>query len=183
MAIKLKSIRESKPEVLVLVGLPGSGKSTWAWDHKGGYPVLSTDSHIERIAYEKGMEYGQALRDFFPQAVELFKQDIKTVCRARQSFIWDQSNLTRAGREYVYKMLSPTHKVTYVCFLVPVDECIKRIERRVTAGGVAVDPAVVYKLAHRCEFPVAKSGEKFDRIVQLKHPAWGTIRIAKSAAR
>jgi len=183
MAIKLKSIRESKPEALVLVGLPGSGKSTWAWDHKGGYTVLSADSHIERIAYEKGIGYEKASKDFFPQALELFKQDVMTVCRARQSFIWDQSNLTRKGREQIYKLLSPTHKVTYVCFFVPVDECIARIGRRVEAGGVSVDPALVYKLSQLCEFPTAKSGEKFDRIVQLKHAAWGTIRARKTAAR
>ncbi len=173
MAIKLKSIRENKPEALVLVGLPGSGKSTWAWDFKGGYPVLSIDSHIERMAYEKDMEYAQALKTFFPQATQAFKEDVLTFCRAKQSFIWDQSNLTREGRELIYKMLSPTHKVTYVCFFVPVEECIRRIERRVAAGGVPIDPVLIRKLAYRCEFPSSKSGEKYDRIVQLKHPAWG----------
>ncbi len=172
MGLKLKSIREKKPEAIVLVGLPGSGKSTWAWDFKGGYPVLSTDAHIERMSYDAGLSYAEGFDKFYRMAVAAFKQDIDRFRDEKKPFIWDQVNLTRAERDVIYRLLSPTHSVTYVCFFVPLEECLRRVSERARDGGDAVDEARIRKLASIAEFPSTRSGERYDRIVRLKHPGW-----------
>ncbi len=44
---------DTKPIAYVLVGFPGSGKSTWAKNHPQKLPIASTDSYIEDCAAEK----------------------------------------------------------------------------------------------------------------------------------
>lgn len=174
MALSLKSIREKRPEAIVLVGLPGSGKSTWAKSFKGGsYPVFSTDTHIERLAREHKTTYVRAYDRFGGDAQQLVKRDIAACCRAKTSFIWDQTNETRRKREAMYKALSKTHSVVYVCFLVPIDVCVKHSNKHIRKRGKLVGERTIKNLAALIEFPTRSSGEPFDRIVRIKHPAWG----------
>lgn len=172
MALKLKSIRDKKPEAIVLVGLPASGKSTWAWDFKGGYPVLSVEAHIERLSFEAGISFAEGIETFSRAGVAAFKQDIDKFIAERKPFIWDQANLTRSERDAIYRLLSPTHSVTYVCFFVPVEECVRRAGQRANDGGLPVEESRIRKLAAIADFPTPRSGERYDRIVRLEHPAW-----------
>lgn len=172
MALKLKSIRDKKPEAIVLVGLPASGKSTWAWDFKGGYPVLSAEAHIGRLSFEEGISFAEGVERFSRAGFAAFKQDVDRFIADKKPFIWDHANLTRSERDAIYRLLSPTHSVTYVCFFVPLDECIRRAGQRANDGGPQVEESSIRKLAAIAEFPTPRSGERYDRIVRLEHPAW-----------
>lgn len=159
-----------KPTAFVLVGLPASGKSHWAHNHPEKYPVASTDAFIERVAAEQGRSYGDVFREAFPQAQAAMKAQVEAFIAARQPFIWDQTNLTCKEREAIYRLLHPTHEVVYVCFLVPLEVCLKRFDERERDGGAAIDRQRVVDLAKIAVFP--DTDEPHDKIVRLKHPEW-----------
>ena len=174
MAITLKSIHErpKNGEAIVLVGLPGSGKSTWAANFKYGYPVLSSDRHIEELALRDKIDYAESFRRNYKEAIRLFRGEVEKFRHTRESFIWDQMNATRAEREIIYKILSPTHKVTYVCFLTPFEECLRRLDMRKRDMGPMAEEKFLRRMADNIEYPQSGSGEPFDHLVRITHPDW-----------
>jgi predicted kinase len=52
----------NKPIAYVLVGLPGSGKSTWAAAHPERLPIASTDVFIEAYAAETASHLRRSLQ-------------------------------------------------------------------------------------------------------------------------
>ncbi len=89
-----------KPHCYFLVGLPGSGKSTWA-EQRFLMPIVSSDKWVERLAEQLGKTYNEAFADVIKEATLLFNKEIDALIEARRDFVWDQTNLnvkTRAGK-------------------------------------------------------------------------------------
>lgn len=96
---------ENKPVCHFLIGLPGSGKSTWARKSKLNLPIISSDSYIESLAAAKGKTYTDAFAEVSDQAIKLFNQELNTAISNKESFIWDQTNLTKNARANKLKKL------------------------------------------------------------------------------
>lgn len=100
----LEFFNTKHPVFVMLVGLPYSGKSTWAKAQT--LPVVDTDSYIEKLAAEAGVEYNDVFKELYPDA------ETKMMCRAlnfvasRRSFIWDQTNLTLKSRAKKLKIVN-----------------------------------------------------------------------------
>lgn len=88
----------SKPVCYMMVGLPGSGKSTWAHDNFTDIPIVSSDHWVQQLALVRGQTYSQAFADVIDQATRLFDQEISDLIYQRQSFVWDQTNITVSVR-------------------------------------------------------------------------------------
>ncbi len=161
---------DKKPAAYVLVGLPGSGKSTWAAAHPEKLPVASTDSFIESHAAEHGLDYAEAFKTAYPQAVQAMKQTVEGYIAARTPFIWDQTNLVPQERQQIYNILHPTHRVIYVVFMVPLDVCLRRHAERPRKGGRVVDEKRIAMLARDTVFP--RSQDPHDEIIRIVHPEW-----------
>ncbi len=162
--------QDLKPTAFVLVGVPCSGKTYWAQNHPEKFEIASTDAYIERVAVEQSESYGDVFADAFPLAQRKMKEQVRGLIEARKPFIWDQINISRKEREGIYRLLHPTHKVTYVCFLVPIGICLERFEKRGRDGGNAVNPQRIINLAKKTAFP--DKTEPHDEIVRLVHPKW-----------
>ena len=110
--------------VVVLVGLPASGKSTWVAE-QGGTAISSdelrrwlrddaTDQSIHRIVF-------RLMRDFVRMRISL---------GALVTYV-DATNLTRKHRRPFIKIAEHTGCVCEAVFFdVPVDECLRRNELR-----------------------------------------------------
>lgn len=164
--------QKTKPPAFVLVGLPGSGKSTWAKTHPRRFEIASTDKYIEDFAREKNITYAQAFKKYFRKSQKLMKAQVERIKKEPRPFIWDQTNLTLKERDAIYKTLHKTHEVIFVCFLVPLDVCIANYRKRQKTrdGGDVVDENRICALAKTTIFP--KKGDKCEKIMQIIHPEW-----------
>ena len=108
------------PKVYVLVGVPGSGKSTWAsnqdWAKDCAY--ISTDGYVERFAQRLGSTYNEVFETVMPRAIRLMT---RAVIRARtegKDIIWDQTSTTIKSRKNKFRML-PDYDAIAVVFRTP----------------------------------------------------------------
>lgn len=120
------------PKCYQLVGVPGSGKSTWYskqdWLQDAAY--ISTDQHVERQAEFEGKTYSEVFRDFMPWAVKLMADDVVKAREAGKDIIWDQTSTTIASRTRKFNML-PDYEHIAVVFKTPEhEELIRRLQSR-----------------------------------------------------
>ncbi len=156
-----------KPTAYVLVGLPGSGKSTWAKKGpKAPLPIASTDKFIEQYAKENTLPYDKAFKKHYKKATQMMKEQVAGLREKAAPFIWDQVNLTPKERAAIYKLLHDTHRIVFVCFDTPLEECLTRHAKRDRDGGEAVDEKRIKKLASTMSLP--DKSEPHDKIVIIK---------------
>lgn len=108
------------PKCYQLVGVPGSGKSTWVahqeWADKCAY--ISTDIHVERQAQLEGTTYNAVFKDFMPFAVKMMADDVVKARAEGKDIIWDQTSCTIASRRRKFNML-PDYEHIAVVFKTP----------------------------------------------------------------
>lgn len=117
----------SRPVCHMLVGVPGSGKSTWA--RSQDLPVVSSDAWVERLAAERGQTYNQAFAEVVDEAMSRFSQDIDQLVRHQQSFVWDQTNLGQGARAKKLRRLRGYDIVAQV-WQIPESELERRRTQR-----------------------------------------------------
>jgi predicted kinase len=120
------------PKCYQLVGVPGSGKSTWIKDQIWalGLTVVSTDLYVERQAELEGKTYSEVFRDFMPWAVKLMVGDVVRAREAGRDIIWDQTSTTIESRARKFAML-PDYEHIAVVFKTPeADELARRLASR-----------------------------------------------------
>jgi len=89
----------SKPILLVLVGLPYSGKSTYRAKVLpclvADRPtiVLSGDDFIDKVAAAEGKRYDEVWEEYKGVAEAYVRENFRTAVEAGLNIIWDQTNL------------------------------------------------------------------------------------------
>lgn len=93
------------PLLVMLVGLPGSGKSTAAKRlaatiRSQGRPceIVGTDAYLEAEAARRRLPYTAVFAEQFEIADAVMWKQAETAIRSRISVIWDQTNLTVSAR-------------------------------------------------------------------------------------
>jgi predicted kinase len=103
-----------------LVGVPGSGKSTWIdkQDWALSCAKVSTDKWVEIYAKEVGRNYSQVFVDFMPTAVDLMAKEVIAAREMGRDIIWDQTSTTVKSRARKFNML-PDYEHIAVVFRTP----------------------------------------------------------------
>lgn len=92
------------PTCYMLIGLPGTGKSTWVanfYEEEHNPVIISSDYFIERFASLCGMTYNDA----FPIAMardipnKFMSKRLKKAMSEGRDVLWDQTNLTVKSRK------------------------------------------------------------------------------------
>ena len=150
-------------KMYVLVGVPGSGKSTWVANQKWAkdMPIVSTDRFVEAHAEKVGKTYSEVFEEYMPIAVKLMANQV-LICQANKlDLIWDQTSTTIATRAKKLRMLPEYYKIAVV-FKTP--ETVELQRRLASRPGKNVPWDVVSKMAQQLETEPPTLEEGFDEI-------------------
>lgn len=153
----------ARPRAIFLIGLPGSGKSTWVERYRPApdqpYAVISTDRLVEREAARLGLAYHEAWRTLPSKKLEA---EARRLTRAAVERGWDvvvdRTNLRAATRARFLRLFPPDYVRVAVVFAAPWAELERRLAARAAAGGHRValralaDMAAVYDAPREGEF-------------------------------
>lgn len=110
-------------EVIMLSGLPGVGKDFWIHQNNPGLPVISLDDL--RTQHKISPKENQGT------IIQLAKEHARKYLRAKQSFIWNATNLTMQLRAPLIKLFQEYGaRVTIIYLEKPYDVLIKQNNQR-----------------------------------------------------
>lgn len=145
----------------MLIGVPGSGKTTWIRSRQHDAVVLSTDDKIEAEAARVGKTYSEVFQDTIKHATSQMGDDLIRAVRAKRDIIWDQTNLTRKSRASKLAMVPDDYEKVAVFFPTPGNDELKR--RLSSRPGKTIPPHIVLGMVSQLQEPTEAEG--FDRIV------------------
>lgn len=149
----------TQPKLYVLVGIPGSGKSTWVrnqdWSHRCA--IISTDDYVEAYARSVGKSYSEVFEDFMPKAVKLMADAVVRARAEGKNVIWDQTSTTISSRAKKFSML-PDYYAIAVVFPNPESEELNR--RLASRPGKVIPQRVIMQMIDGFEYPTLDEGFK-----------------------
>jgi predicted kinase len=148
-------------KLYVLVGVPGSGKSTWHseqdWLQDAAY--ISTDRYVEEFAKSMGKTYSEVFKEVMPECVNLMVGDVVVAREAERDIVWDQTSTTVASRKRKFNML-PDYYAIAVVFVTPEPaDLVMRLDSRYDSGKIIPDQ-VVQDMINNFEYPTLEEGFK-----------------------
>jgi predicted kinase len=147
---------DTRKRVIVLVGLPGSGKSTWA--ERQGIPVLSSDAVRESLTGDARDQSANAR--VFQKLRESLSQRLRD---GEPATIVDATSLTPADRKgWVQLAVSLAGEAEAVFFDTPLDVC----KARNAARSRIVPEDVMDRFAARLVPPSEDEGFGSVRVVR-----------------
>jgi predicted kinase len=164
--MKLENVAKKAPEIIVLCGLPASGKSFWrdkmlAKTNKE-YIIVSSDDEIERMAAADGTNYTDGFDMYIGKATAIMKEKFKNAVENRKNIIWDQTNMTPKKRMSILAQVPKDYHKVAVVFEITDAELKARSEKRQKETGKSVPLDVVRSMANSYSPPT--KGEGFDVI-------------------
>jgi predicted kinase len=145
------------PKVYVLVGVPGSGKSTWIaqQDWARDCSIVSTDRWIEMFARELGRTYSEVFDLFMPAAVRAMSAQVALAQQQGRDIVWDQTSVSVVSRAKKFASL-PDYEHVAVVFATPEPaELTRRLAQR---PGKVIPESVVQHMINTFELPTESEG-------------------------
>lgn len=163
-------IESKQPMAMILVGLPGSGKSTLSRQLREMHSedrtlvYVSSDQYIEQWAEEEGKTYGEVFSKYADKANNACLKSFHDAIRDRNDVLIDRTNMDRGSRR---KWLGKLKDAGYmlVAFDVHCDpeELARRNEARKEQGR-AIPDHVMESFRKRYEAPSKDEG--FDHVIK-----------------
>jgi len=135
--------KEKGSEVIVLSGLPATGKNTWVENNAKGLEVLSFDDAKEALGLVQGDNVGKAVHMVTDRAKELL--------RKKEPFVWNATHLSSQMRNKTLDLLfNYNAHVTLVYLEAPEDE----IKRRNTQRDTTLPNSKIDEMLFKWEVPL-----------------------------
>lgn len=153
----------SKPRLYMLVGVPGSGKSTWV-DRQvqtmDKYYIASTDRLIEIAAIQRGATYNDVFKENIGYAEKAMYTHVKDAIMYGYDIIWDQTNISRKSRAKKLAVIPDHYEKIAVFFPTPeTGELDRRLSSR---SGKTIPFHVINSMVDMLEQPMLQEG--FDEV-------------------
>ena len=159
-------------EFIMLVGLPGSGKSTYAEElKKEGYHIHSSDAIREELTGDVNTQ------DKNTEIFSILHSRIKGDLKNRKSCVYDATNMNMKRRVAFLKELEKINCIKEcVLFLIPIEECKKRNSKR----SRKVPDEVIDKMVKQFDVPMDYEGWdeisiEIDQTISYEYPIDDTI--------
>jgi len=145
------------PKCYQLIGVPGSGKSTWIKNQPWAKDcaIISTDHYVDAKAEMDGKTYSEVFKDFMPIAVSLMTDDVIKAREEGKDIIWDQTSTTVASRRKKFQML-PDYEHIAVVFKTPETKELKR--RLDSRPGKTIPTPVIVQMIKGFQMPTKAEG-------------------------
>lgn len=127
-----------RPSLIILCGIPGSGKSTYAKKYISESSYVTVHLSSDSIRYEL---YGDESIQGNPADVFALMQK-RAVAALNEGYdvIYDATNITRKDRASIIGICPKFAKIECHIIWAPIEECIKRdAERKRTVGKEVID--------------------------------------------
>lgn len=151
------------PQIILLVGLPGSGKSTFTDNYrlKKHGMIASTDDIIEEKAKEMGLTYSQAFHKIDFKSVEnQMKNNIRTAAKKGQNIIVDQTNMSNKSRASKMDLVPKNYERYAIVFWPDIEVIKKRLEKRAKETGKVIPQKVIDSMLANYVPPSDREGFK-----------------------
>jgi len=147
------------PKCYQLIGVPGSGKSTWVknQDWALGLTIVNTDAFVEDYARAQGKTYSEVFVDYMPTAIDLMIEQVVFAREHGHTIIWDQTSTTVKSRARKFHML-PDYEHIAVVFRTP--EHKELVRRLMSRPGKEIPDHVVASMIASWEDPTLEEGFK-----------------------
>ena len=148
----------------ILIGIPGSGKSTWIKSQPFDWSntvVASTDDYVDREARNQGKTYSEIFKDAMPDAVAYMAETVVDAVKAGKDIVWDQTSTSILSRAKKFRMLPPDYERIAVVFRTPKKaELTRRLKSR---PGKEIPDHVITNMIGSWQEPTMAEG--FDKII------------------
>jgi putative nucleotidyltransferase with HDIG domain len=145
---------DTKCEVTVLSGLPGSGKDTWVSQHAGDREVISLDDIRRELDVDPGDNQSEVVAAAYDRA--------KALLRRGESFIWNATNVSRILRGKVIDLSAAYKARVRVVYLEPP---IPLIRSRNTGRVKRVPERVWERLFDKLDVPTLAEAHSVEYLV------------------
>jgi predicted kinase len=152
-----------RPEIIIMVGLPGAGKSTYINTHYPTYTLVSSDAYIEAKATEMGSTYSNIFQDTISAATANMYQTFERAVENNDNIVWDQTNLSAFKRKKIIDRVPSNYKIVAVVFDLPDELRQQRMSGRV---GKEIPDHIIDGMKKSFTMPSKEEG--FDDIVVVK---------------
>jgi predicted kinase len=147
-------------ELLMLCGIPCSGKSTYIeklkkipyWENA---IVLSTDNYIEKQAQRMGMTYNDIFDDVIDNATRELELAFIEAKDKGKNIIWDQTNLSIKTRRKKLSKLPSFYCRCAVYFEISLEAALERNKHR---EGKFIPESILERMWYQFEIPTIAEG-------------------------
>lgn len=141
-------------QVIVLSGLPASGKNTWVDRHAAGLPVVSFDDAKTELGLKHGENDGMAAHHAVDKA--------KALLRRHAPFVWNATHLSEQMRNKTLDLLYAYDAQVQLVYLeVPHATLFQRNRLRDTT----LSQQALARMLHRWELPLPWEAHKVDHVI------------------
>ncbi|GFZ06259.1 hypothetical protein Acr_18g0004290 [Actinidia rufa] len=162
-------------ELMMMVGLPASGKSTWAekWvkEHpEKRYVLLGTNLALDQMKVPgllRKNNYGERFDRLMDRATGIFNTLLSRAAKTPRNYIIDQTNVYKSARKRKLKPFADYQKIAVVVFPEP-EELKSRADKRFKEMGKDVPAEAVNEMLANFVLPMSKdmpsADEFFDQV-------------------
>lgn len=142
-------------KVILLSGLPASGKDTWIKQNNlANWPVISLDDIRKELKISPKKNQGEILSESKKRARELL--------RAKQSFIWNATNLMRSRRSQLIELFTSYKASVKIIYLEANSE---ELFRRNSLRQESVPKNIIEKMSANLEIPDLTEAQQVEWVI------------------
>ncbi|BAZ30372.1 hypothetical protein NIES4074_28320 [Cylindrospermum sp. NIES-4074] len=146
---------DTRFQVVMMSGLPGSGKDTWIQENLPNWRVISLDELRKRMGIDPDEDQGAV--------VNAAKAIAKEYLRNQQCFVWNATNLSRQLRGVLVRLFANYQASVRIVYLEASWEELLRRNGDRTAN---VPEKVLSRMKSRLEVPDITEAQTVDWVVQ-----------------